>query len=152
MTKKEGSQTRLPQQAQQSQTSNQIMSGIGPRIMSQQSEKNTSQGISHPNVSKPLDNEQLSKFKMDLTRCMRDYNNSLDAKNKMAEETKGNNSDQHLSFFDRLPSIFDNLSTNFGFLDALLTFGNTLELLYIGGMVFQPPTIVPSTISTMGSL
>lgn len=83
---------------------------------------------------------------------MRDYNNTLDAKFKMAEETKVNNPDQQLSYFDRLPSVFDNLHTNFGFLDALLTFGNTLELLYIGGMVFQPPTIVPSTISTMGSL
>jgi hypothetical protein len=57
--------------------------------MSQHSEKTTPQA----NVSKPLDNEQLSKFKMDLTRCMRDYNNTLDAKFKMAEETKVNNSD-----------------------------------------------------------
>ena len=40
-----------------------------------------------------IDEEQLSKFKMDLTRCMRDYNNTLDAKFKMAEETKVNNSD-----------------------------------------------------------
>ena len=31
--------------------------------MSQQSEKTTPQANSHPNVSKPLDNEQLSKFK-----------------------------------------------------------------------------------------
>jgi hypothetical protein len=70
------------------------VSGIGiSRQMSQQSEKTTPQANSHPNVSKPLDNEQLSKFKMDLTRCMRDYNNTLDAKFKMAEETKVNNSD-----------------------------------------------------------
>lgn len=65
------------------------------------------------------------------------------------EETKGN---EQVPFSERLPSIFDNLSTYYGFLEALFTFGNTLELIYVGGMVYQPPTIIPSTISSMGSM
>lgn len=41
-------------------------------------------------MSKPLDNEQLSKFKLELTRCMREFVNSNEGKNKMVvEETKG---------------------------------------------------------------
>ena len=35
----------------------------------------------------------------------------------------------------RLIDIFENLNNSSGMLDALFTFGNTLELLYLGGMV-----------------
>jgi hypothetical protein len=63
------------------------------------------------------------------------------------EETK-----KVVTFTERLPSIFDNLNTFIGLLEALFTFGNTLELIYIGGMVYKPPTLVPSATGTIASI
>lgn len=43
---------------------------------------------------------------------------------------------------DKYVETFSTLNTYQGLLKSLFLFGNTLELLYVGGMVYEPPTLV----------
>ncbi len=58
-----------------------------------------------------------------------------------------------LTFAERQQLIYEGLDTYMGLLDAIFTFGNTLELIYVGGMLHKPavmkdrveplPTLIP---------
>jgi hypothetical protein len=56
------------------------------------------------------------------------------------EEVKGGEL-SYPTFAERQQRIYEDLNSYFGLLEALFTFGNTLELIYVGGMLHRPTVL-----------